>query len=82
VTAVLRPPPGWAVVLLGAVVVALSLQTAWLLPALDERAAQAIAGETLPASPLHVWYVAAEGVKLLGLLAAAHIALASAVGSS
>jgi hypothetical protein len=78
VGAALRPPPGWVLVTLGVVVVALALQTAWLLPGLADRAARAISGESLPPSHLHVAYVAAEGVKLLALLVTAHGALSAA----
>lgn len=39
-------------------------QTLWLLPALDARAELHIQGAPVPDSPLHLYYVAAEIVKL------------------
>lgn len=48
-------------------VVAVLLQSFWLLPALDVRVAAVIAGEVLPPSGLHNLYVVVEGVKLLAL---------------
>lgn len=65
-----RPRRGvWAA--LGLAWASVVLQTAWLLPALDARAALIIAGERLPAAPwLHVLYGLAEGAKVLALLGA------------
>ncbi|MCW5696407.1 MAG: hypothetical protein KIS96_06675 [Bauldia sp.] len=49
----------------------LAVQTFLLLPPLDERVAAIIAGETLPASRLHLAYIAVEVLKLLALLGGA-----------
>ncbi len=46
----------------------LSIQTFWLLPALDARAEIFIRGEIPPASFLHVWFVGLEVVKVILLL--------------
>lgn len=46
----------------------LLIQTIWLLPAMDKRAAQVIAGEDLPRSTLHFFYVGAELLKVTALL--------------
>ena len=48
-------------------VLLLFLQTFWLLPALDERAARAISGKPLKPSRMHRNFVAAEGIKLMTL---------------
>lgn len=54
---------------------ALLVQTAWLLPALDARAALIIAGGRPPASTgLHLLYGLAEGVKVLALVSAGWLA--------
>lgn len=45
----------------------LFLQTIWLLPALDKRAEMYIKGLEAGASLLHVYYVAMEAVKVIGL---------------
>lgn len=42
-------------------------QTIWLLPALDARAELHIQGVAVPDSPLHLYYVAAEVAKTVGL---------------
>ena len=47
------------------IVVILIVQTAWLLPALNNRAKQIINGKTLPSSGLHLYFVIAELVKLV-----------------
>ncbi|MCB0995174.1 MAG: DUF4149 domain-containing protein [Acidimicrobiales bacterium] len=54
------------------IVVALALQSAWLLPALDERVASIIAGTEPPPSHLHTLYGVVEITKVaaLGLLGA------------
>lgn len=46
-------------------------QTVWLLPVLDARIAAVINGNPLPPSNDHIFYVIAEGVKLVMLLAIA-----------
>ena len=45
-------------------VLLLLIQTIWLLPALDARADLEISGKSLPASNLHIYFVAAELVKV------------------
>ncbi len=45
----------------------LVLQTVWLLPALDTRAALHIEGEHVSSSNLHFYYVGAEILKVIGL---------------
>ena len=47
----------------------LLLQSAWLLPVLSQRIAAIIAGNYLPASSVHLLYIAADLVKI-GLLVA------------
>lgn len=46
----------------------LTTQTLWLLPVLDERAGQIVAGATVSASKHHLFYIAADAVKALVLL--------------
>ncbi len=62
-------------------VAVLACQASWLLPALDLRASQIIAGATVPASNHHLYYVAAEGLKTLLLLALSVEALWTSVSS-
>lgn len=50
-------------------VVVLVAETAWLLPALDQRVGMILAGRQPPPSNLHVAYIAIEIVKLIALLA-------------
>ncbi len=45
----------------------LSIQTLWLLPALDHRADLIIKGIDVPKSKLHLWYVLLEIVKIINL---------------
>lgn len=59
----------WAPLVLVWLIVA--LQTVWLLPVLDARTAQVIAGETPEPAPWHGLYVALETAELLALLAGA-----------
>jgi hypothetical protein len=54
--------------LLGLVAPILLLQTAWLLPALDNRAELVIAGIEQPYSNLHVIYIVLDAIKLILLL--------------
>jgi len=49
------------------VLLALLLQTFWLLPALDGRAEIYISGQTPGPSSLHIYFVAAESLKLICL---------------
>jgi hypothetical protein len=65
---VARPP--LLILLLILVAVSLvALQTLWLLPILGERTAAVIAGNMVPPSSHHVWYVVIEIVKFAALLA-------------
>lgn len=50
------------------VVVLLSLQTFWLLPELDKRADQIIAGSSVNSSDMHVIYVVCEVAKVVLLM--------------
>lgn len=49
-------------------IVLLTLQTLWLLPALDARAELYIQGTKPPASGLHYYYVGAEILKVVSLI--------------
>jgi hypothetical protein len=46
----------------------LLVQTLWLLPALDVRTQQVIAGTAEPFSNLHIYYIVFDAVKVLSLL--------------
>lgn len=50
-------------------------QALWLLPALNERVAMVVAGESPPSAPHHAIYAAIEGVKALALIVLALLAL-------
>lgn len=63
-----RPGAVWPLALM---LVVLAGQTFWLLPALDERVETIMQGGMPPASPMHSFYVGAEVVKLLCLVALA-----------
>ncbi|MEZ5246023.1 MAG: DUF4149 domain-containing protein [Acidimicrobiales bacterium] len=65
-----RRPSERALVAAGVVTVIVVLQSAWLIPALDERVASIIAGTEPPPSHLHTLYGIAEVTKVaaLGLL--------------
>lgn len=63
------------VVLSATVVVIVTLQALWLLPALDTRVAAVIAGMPLPPSFHHTIYAAFEVAKALALAAIALVAL-------
>lgn len=70
---VARPPRAvWAPLVIVWLVVA--LQTLWLLPVLDARTTQVIAGQTPAPAPWHGLYVALEITELLALLAGAALA--------
>ena len=49
----------------------LVLQTAWLLPGLDASADRFIRHQPVTPSPLHIWFVCAEVIKVGSLLIAA-----------
>lgn len=54
----------------------LVLQTVWLLPVLDNRAAQVIAGtQGRESSSLHIYYIAAEAMKMILLLGGGTLSL-------
>lgn len=55
-------------VLLALCVILLAMETLWLLPALDARAVQVIAGKKPEPSTLHWYFVGAEFLKLFSLL--------------
>jgi len=60
-----RPAGVFALYIFGAVFVLLLLQTVWLLPLLNIRAEQVIAGETAPYSYNHLIFIAFEVVKFI-----------------
>jgi hypothetical protein len=64
---VARQARDWPFALLGGVLAILLVQAFWLRPLLDDRAVRIIAGEDVPASSLHLVYIAFEGVKLMAL---------------
>ena len=64
---VARQARDWPFALLGGVIAILLVQAFWLRPLLDDRAVRIIAGEDVPASSLHLAYIALEGVKLVAL---------------
>lgn len=49
-------------------IIILLLQTIWLLPAMDSRAALHISGAAVPPSNLHFYYVGGELIKVLSLI--------------
>lgn len=51
--------------LVSIIVLMLLIQTAWLLPALEERAHLIRAGLPAPGRSPHIYYVVCEGIKLL-----------------
>lgn len=61
-------PRAWTWPWIGIPLALLLLQTGWLLPALDARAALLIGGGSTPSSQLHVVYVAMEAVKVAALV--------------
>lgn len=65
----------------GAIVVAIlvAVEATWLLPELDRRVGEIIAGRTPPPSMLHEVYIWIEAVKLLALVVVA-IAIARRLG--
>ncbi|ATW52369.1 hypothetical protein [Streptomyces xantholiticus] len=62
-------PPASVSVLTGVTVLLLALQLLVIRPKLNRRSARVLAGETLTRSRAHHFYVAAESVKVLTLLA-------------
>ena len=67
IVVLVRQAPDWPLALLGVILAMLLVQTFWLRPALDDRATRIIDGEDMPASSLHLVYIALEGVKLIAL---------------
>ena len=55
------------------------VETLWLLPLLDARVGLIIAGQTLPATNHHVWYVALEATKVVDLAALGIVAANAAL---
>jgi hypothetical protein len=66
---VVRPPRG-VVVALAIAVAVVALQSAWLLPVLDDRIEERLAGSVPESSAHHVLYIVLEVVKLAALLTA------------
>lgn len=60
-----RPQSRAAVLTFGCIVIILVAETVWLLPVLDVRAEQVIAGTAEPFSNLHLFYIAFDAVKLI-----------------
>jgi len=54
-----------AAVSFGCIVLILLAETVWLLPVLDVRAEQVIAGTADPFSNLHLFYIALDAIKLI-----------------
>ena len=52
-------------VIFGCIALILFVETVWLLPALDVRAEQVIAGTAEPFSNLHLFYIAFDAIKLI-----------------
>lgn len=52
----------------GLVALVLLLQTFWLVPELVQRVDLIVAGQPPPPAPLHIFYIVAEGIKVLLLL--------------
>lgn len=63
------PPPAWRWACLGALLFILLLETWWLLPVLDARVSEIIAGTDIPTTNHHRLYILAESIKALLLLA-------------
>jgi hypothetical protein len=64
-----RPKKTFPVIGFAIILVLLALETLWLLPALDVRAEQVIAGTAEPYSSTHLFYIAFDAVKFLLLFA-------------
>lgn len=66
-------------VLAAAAAAIVALQMFWLLPELDLRVAQVIEGVPLPPSSLHIFYIVADALKLILLVACAWLVTAKRV---
>jgi hypothetical protein len=77
--ALLLAGPRTALVLVAAALVAglLAAQLGLVRPVLDRRSDRVLAGEELPRSRAHLWYVALEVLKVLALLLLGTAALAA-----
>lgn len=60
-----KPKAKTAIYVFGAVALILLLQSVWLLPVLDARALQLLAGNPPPPSNLHLIYIFADALKLI-----------------
>lgn len=60
-----RPAQSFVLYIFGAIFLLLILQTVWLLPLLNARAEQIIAGTTAPPSNTHLIFIAFEVLKFL-----------------
>jgi hypothetical protein len=67
VIVVARQADDWPLLAVAALILVLLVQVLWLRPGLDRRALQVIAGDDVPASSLHLVYIALECVKLVAL---------------
>lgn len=68
---------GLRLVALACLPVLLAIQVFWLLPALDIRVGQIIAGDAIPTTSHHLLYIALEATKALLLVAVSFAALFS-----
>ncbi|MEP2771448.1 MAG: hypothetical protein ABJH05_04835 [Fulvivirga sp.] len=70
ITLIACKTPPWSKMNVGFYVglVVLLLQTAWLLPQLDDRARQVISGVAVAHSNAHFYYIGLEILKVLGLI--------------
>ncbi len=60
-----RPATNFALYIFGAIFILLLLQTVWLLPLLNVRAEQGIAGTVAPQSNTHLIFIAFEVLKFI-----------------
>lgn len=65
----IAPRPAWRWSCLGTMLLILLLEIFWLLPVLDARVSEVIAGTDVPATNHHFLYILAESLKALLLLA-------------
>lgn len=67
VVVVARQAGDWPLLAVATLILMLFAQVFWLRPRLDHRALQVIVGSDLPASSLHLTYIALDCVKLVAL---------------